>query len=490
VSEEKRRQLERLNEMVTSPLTVGGAETGLNLSDMYTHFENREEVLAVLQQRFPHELGGMEKLDPQPWFEKVANLHRPESYVSGYAGEVGELKAIDALKHLGIDATQFESKVHRANDLTSSHGVEYSVKSYDPQGLHKFVSLARHTPESTHYVVNEELYHNLKDSGDLASLDHGGIEIINGHFSHVDHVAQAHDVLERISTHQEVSDSVLNNIPIVACVVALASIGIGSYNYSKGFASRSEFAIDIAGTFGRIAAGSGGALAGSVAGAYVGSAAFPILGTLIGGTVGGILGSMGAREAARGAVAWVKWGYALEAFERLGRTYADGLPAGCVDAVTGEILKKRDIERFVKEEKTRAPRFQRELDPHDSTPPTVAAVLWQRSTERAEMSLPKITEAGAKTSDGLLDLCVDSAVARYPRQQRSARESAYKMFGSFLVEVPLLRASLPPDERAQLNPALEEIEKNPNHPFKAHKDKADILAAVAMKALVGGGSAT
>ena len=38
-------------------ITIGGAETGLNLADMYTHYENRDEVLSVLQQRFPHELG-------------------------------------------------------------------------------------------------------------------------------------------------------------------------------------------------------------------------------------------------------------------------------------------------------------------------------------------------------------------------------------------------------------------------------------------------
>ena len=56
--------------------------------------------------------------------------------------------------------------------------------------------------------------------------------------------------------------------------------------------------------------------------------------------------------------------------------------------------------------------------------------------------------------------------------------------------VRALRDALPPKLRSQLNPALEEIEKNPNHPFKANKDKGDILAAVAMKSLGNTGSAS
>jgi hypothetical protein len=269
-----------------------------------------------------------------------------------------------------------------------------------------------------------------------------------------------------------------------------ASMGLGTYKYAKGAASGNELAVDIAGTFTRIAVGSGGAAAGSAVGAAVGSAVFPLLGTMIGGTVGGIFGSMGAREVVRGAVSWVKWGLALEEFDRLGKAYSGGLPASCVEAVTTEILKRRDIGRFVMEEKGRTPRFKRELDASDPKPPTVAAVLWQRSTDRAAKSLPKLDEAGAKTSDALLDLCVDSAVSQYPRQRKSALEAAYKMFGSFLVEVPLLREALPPDVRARAIPTLEEIEKNPNHPFKANKNKGDILAAVAMKSLVTTGSAS
>jgi uncharacterized protein (UPF0147 family) len=50
--------------------------------------------------------------------------------------------------------------------------------------------------------------------------------------------------------------------------------------------------------------------------------------------------------------------------------------------------------------------------------------------------------------------------------------------------------ALPPDVRARAIPTLEEIEKNPNHPFKANKNKGDILAAVAMKSLVTTGSAS
>src|SRR5439155_14814832 len=130
--EQKQQQLDRLNEMVTSPLAVGGSETGLNLCDMYTQLKDRDQVLTVLQHRYPFELGDYGKLDPHPWFEKIASLDHPQNYASAYAGEVGELKAIETLERLGIHATQFESRVHEANDLVDSRGVEYSVKSYSP----------------------------------------------------------------------------------------------------------------------------------------------------------------------------------------------------------------------------------------------------------------------------------------------------------------------------------------------------------------------
>src|SRR5439155_22732214 len=112
--------------------------------------------------------------------DKISSLQHPESYVSGYAGEVGELKAIQALERLGIHAEQFESRVHKANDLVSSGGVEYSVKSYHADRIHEFLNVVHHTPESTHYVVNEELYHRLRDSGELTLLQHDGINVIDG----------------------------------------------------------------------------------------------------------------------------------------------------------------------------------------------------------------------------------------------------------------------------------------------------------------------
>src|SRR5436190_1801494 len=141
--------------------------------------------------------------------------------------------------------------------------------SYDADRIHEFLNVVHHTPESTHYVVNEELYHRLQDSGELTLLEHDGINVIDGSFSHTDAVNRGHDVLEAIGTHHDVHDHVLQHVPVVTGVIALASIGVNTYKYVNGASSGHELAADIAGTFTRIAAGSGGMAAGSAAGAAI-----------------------------------------------------------------------------------------------------------------------------------------------------------------------------------------------------------------------------
>lgn len=486
---DKEELLQRLHTAVTSPLTIGGLATSFNLSDIYTHFSNREEVLGVLQDRFPHALAEMPSLDAQAWYEKISSLQRPRSYVSAYAGEVGEREAIAALEDLGIEATQFSSLTHRANDLIDSDGIEYSVKSYDPDRAAAFVSLARRTPESQDYVVNQELYEKLEGSGRVAELRAEGIDILDGGFSHADHTGQAADVLERIGTQQDVTDSVLDDVPVVACIVGIASAASLGHRYLNGRASTQEVAMDLLGTCARFAAGSGGAMGGGAIGAAAGSAVLPILGTIIGGTIGGLLGSLGAREFVRGAVEWAKWGTTLEVFNELGERYRNEAPPACIDAVATSVFQRPRIVEFVEVESPRRSRFHRELDPGDPTPPTPAAVLWGSALARAESALPRIDDAAKRSFDALRDLCIKTALARFPRQKQSARSTAIALYGSFLVEVPFLQLAIPSQQSARMAAALEELKRNPNHPYRSEKPKLDIMRALALQMLIEGGPA-
>lgn len=481
---DKEELLRRLHAAVTSPLTVGGLETQFNLSDMYTNFQNRQEVLAVLQDRYPHALAEMPALDAQSWFEKISSLQHHQSYVSAYAGQVGEDKAIPALEALGKEAWKFSSLTHQANDLHDSDGIEWSVKSYKPDGSGSFLSIVRHTPESQHYVVNEELYAELEHSGKIADLKLQGVEVINGHFSHLSHSDQASDVLERISAHQDVHDSIWNNVPVVACIVGIASAGVIGHRYLSGASSRHEVAMDLLGTCARFAAGTGGAASGTAVGATIGTAVLPILGTIIGGTIGGLLGSFGARELVRDAVARSKWGTALDAFSEVGARYRDGLPPTCIDAIATTVFHRPGIATFVQLEKPRIEQFERELDLSDPTPPSPAAVLWETSLTRAEAALPKIDDASNQSAETLIDLCVKEGVARFPRQRESARAAAFSLYGSFLVETPFLRNALPNGESVALQAALQELQSNPNHPYRLANAKADILAALALRMLI------
>jgi hypothetical protein len=369
--------------------------------------------------------------------------------------------------------------------LVDTHGAEYSVKSYNPDGAGSFLSLVRETSDSHHYVVNEELYARLEHSGKLADLP-DGVDVINGHFSHVESADRATDVLERVGTHRDVADSVLNDVPIVACIVGIASAGILGHKYLAGKSSKHEVAMDLLGTCARFAAGSSGAAGGGAIGAAVGSAVLPILGTIVGGTIGGLLGSLGAREIVRDAVARSKWGTALDAFATLGARYQNGLPQDCTDAIASEVFHRSDIACFVSEEQSRNATFHRELDPLDPTPPTLAAVLWDSSLARARAALPKLDAASRRTSDLLIDICVKEGVARFPRQRQSARNAACALYGSFLVEVPYVRSALPHSDTAIVSAALVELHANPNHPYRVGTSKADLLTALAFRSLIKG----
>lgn len=482
-TDEKSATLDKLNALATDPLTVGGAATGLNLADMFVHFRNREEVLSVLQVRFPHALGELDRLDPQPWFDKIVALQRPQTYVSAYAGEAGEKAAITALDKLGIQAEQFSSRTHQANDLFDTDGIEYSVKSYTPEGASSFASLARRTEESDHYIVNDELYDRLQENGQLEALSERGISVLDGDFSHIENSDRAAEVVQRIRDQEDVSDSVLNDIPIVATIVGLASAGIVGNKYLTGKSSGQEAVVDLLGGAFRIVAGSGSAVAGSAAGAAVGSAVLPILGTIIGATLGGLAASAAAREIVRGTVEYAKWGLALEWFEQAAEQYRDGLPEVARSAVADTIYHRKELVEFLEAEEPRRVGYAAELDPNDPTPPTLAAVVWASAIDRARVALAKLDAATLRTSDSLLDLCVRYGVSRFPRQRESARRASLRLYGSFLTEIPVLRDALFQKHDPQLALVLAEIQESPNHPCRTDKPKTDILSAIALSAL-------
>jgi hypothetical protein len=215
---------------------------------------------------------------------------------------------------------------------------------------------------------------------------------------------------------------------------------------------------------------------------------FPLLGTLIGGTVGGLLGAAGAGAAVRAAADYVKWGGLIDAFERLGNTYADGLPAGCSASVRERIYREPQLRTLRDDELVVSDRFASELDPDHPSAPSFAAVLWDTSRERIAATLGNLPRAAARLSGSLVGSCIDYGIQRWPRQRHSARTAALRMYGSFLVETETLRLGLGQRDRSILAPILSELTKKPNHPFKTEVPKEQVLTALALRDLAEVGS--
>ncbi|HIE85220.1 MAG TPA: DUF456 domain-containing protein, partial [Dehalococcoidia bacterium] len=226
------------------------------------------------------------------WFEKLASLKSEQAYVSAFAGQFGEDKAVEALKDLGIDAKPYDSLVHQDNDLVGLDGTAYSVKSYASES--DFMQVVGEHPDSANYVINADLYLKLEDSGNLGTLNDSGVSIINGGWDHSDAVATAQERLGAITgdINDELYDGIVDEIPFWAGIVLLCNLGADLSKYSNNRISQAGLMTNIAINSGKLATAGVGAATGGAIGAGIGSAIFPLVGTLIGAVIGTFTGAV------------------------------------------------------------------------------------------------------------------------------------------------------------------------------------------------------
>jgi hypothetical protein len=305
-------------------LAIGTGLGVMSLYDIYCAYSDHSKVFEVIEQRFPNKMGDADSID---WLNKATALSRNgdssvRNYISNYAGEQGEMKAAVKLEMMGYsDVEQFESKTHANDDLRAinSNGdeIHFSVKSY--ADVVNFKQVVSAHPESSHYVVNSEIYEKLESSGDLASYSDQGIEIIDGGFSHAEHVMEGTQAMESMAEAADVQD----DIPFLA----IGFFGIKTFNnvadFGKGQQSLSELGVNVIGDTAGISVRAVGAKVGAEVGAGVGSLFLPGVGTVAGGIAGAVAGALTASGFVEGIKEKFKWGKIIDCIDHYGDKYID-----------------------------------------------------------------------------------------------------------------------------------------------------------------------
>ncbi|GJQ61081.1 MAG: hypothetical protein SCALA702_01340 [Melioribacteraceae bacterium] len=480
--EEKQKRINEIRELINSPLSASSAYAGLNMCDIYLNIQDRNYVLSTLQERFPHATGDLQ--NAEEWADKLASLKSNKAYISGFAGQVGEEKAMETLNNMGYKTKFFKSLTNKDNDLESiDGGPDWSVKSY--KDLNNFKQIIKEHPSSDHYVINSELFEELKISGELEAYSNKGITIIDGNFSHTENVELATERLNSITgdISDEIGDGLMDDIPIVAGIVTLANIGINIHKYYEGRATKEEAYKDVIRGIGKISAATGGAAAGTAIGASIGSAIFPLAGTLIGGGVGAFIGSMGVREIVDNIAMKWKWGNSLAAYKYFSSKYQSEWDS----IIKRNILNKFYLYNSVKDnlsiEKKRFDNYAKQLDLGDSENPTIMAVIIHETIKRLKRTLVIAQNASENIQEELMNVCIESGLSKFPRERDKSKYFAELMYGAIIAENSnwLIRPN--PKEKELFEKMCDELKKAPNNPFKFKQSKEEIFKAIAISTL-------
>ncbi|MBU1102001.1 MAG: hypothetical protein KKA84_16515 [Bacteroidetes bacterium] len=479
---EKQMQIEKIRKLINSPLSASSAYAGLNMCDIYLNTQNRDYVISTLQERFPHATGDLSSAEE--WAEKLATLKSNQTYISGFAGQVGEHKAQETLEAMGYETKFFDSLTNKDNDLQGiDGGPDWSVKSYND--LNNFKQIIEDHPNSSHYVINSEIFEKLQENGDLEAYKDAGITIIDGNFSHSENVELAAERLNSMTGDiaDEIGDGIMDDIPIVAGIVMLSNIGINVHKYYKGYVSKEEAYKDVLRGVAKITAASGGAAAGTAIGASIGSAIFPLAGTLIGGGVGAFIGSMGVREIVDNIAMKWKWGYSLEAYEYFASQYSDNWSSAIKNAILDRYYHYSSIKYNLALEEKRFYNYSNQISISDPTPPTISAVIIDETIHRLKRTISVIKTASEKVQEELINVCIEMGLSKFPREREKSKDFAQLMYGAIIAENSNWLLSMNIKEKELYKNMCSELRNSPNNPFSFKLTKEKIFEAISISTL-------
>ena len=485
-------QVERLISETVKPEKIKYAEflgipagsAGLSIYNVYAATNNHDEVLAALSYRFNNKLAGVDH--PFEWLnyllqKTILGEEAVKGVVKNIKGHLGEEQAVAFLNSLpemqarGISAELFKSRSHPDNDIIFKDrdgnvvdpsidffkNSEVSVKTFSNES--DFLRAVRKS-DADQYLVNNELYNQLEQSGKLQELNDSGITVRNGKWSIEEFKNMSNDTFEDFADAGDAA----SDVPLVAFLF-MSYRTFGNYKkYHHGNITKEEFGSDLIVDATRATTAGIGGLAGGKAGMIAGSMIAPGIGTFIGGGVGMVAGALGSSFLFKIFKDWFKYrklkAYLSDLADYYYAIYIRSKDLDQKSFIVDQMAEKyfgiENTSSAIKEERRLMANYSDEHDLYasekDYIQPTVMGALAKKHLMRLDAHYQAARYSCKQVFSSLWLFCKE-------KMEHDA-DKAKLLFASIIADFDLTKQSSLP----AFNNYVGELKKYPNNPYRVY----------------------
>jgi len=468
---------------IIDSLALGIGSSGLNLLDIYASVEDHETVVETLAQRFPDEIKDFSSLD---WFKKVSELNANDSmasYISAFKGQAAENISLEFLQEQGYEnARPFSSLTHANDDVVAElNGEEISLSVKNGSVDYIKGSISDH-PMSTNYIVNEESYNEMLNSGDIDEYADEGITILNGGYSVDELTEQGQEALEDIFD----AGDILDVIPWIALAIFGVKTVKNVKQYKSCNQSKYEFGVNVAVDAGRVAAGGLMAAGGAQIGTALGTMVAPGIGSIVGAGIGVVVGALAGGQLFNKIKERLKWGAIIDALDHFGEKYGFKYSSQIESNIKNELFNYNDIKNNINKEQKLVNKYEKEMNPFSIKKPSLESVMvyehinnLEKSKKRIDTVTRKAAAKVRKFTDNIVFKGKENETKSNKMQKVSRRIATDILLGNRWL---FNKESLSDDDKKILREFDEKVLLAPNHPYSLNADPIEVFKGIIYKA--------
>ena len=468
---------------IIDSLALGIGSSGLNLLDIYASVEDHETVVETLAQRFPDAIKDFSSLD---WFKKVSELDANDSmasYISAFKGQAAENISLEFLQEQGYENARLFSSLTHANDdvVAELNGEEISLSVKNGSVDYIKDSISEH-PLSTNYIVNEEAYDEMLNSGDIDEYAEEGITILNGGYSVDELTEQGQEALEDIFD----AGDILDDIPWIALAIFGVKTVKNVKQYKSCNQSKYEFGVNLAVDAGRVAAGGLMAAGGAQVGTALGTMVAPGIGSIVGAGIGVVVGALVGGQLFNKIKERLKWGAIIDALDHFGEKYGFKYSSQIESNIKNELFNYNDIKNNINKEQRLVNKYEKETNPFSIKKPSLESVMvyehinnLEKSKKRIDAVTRKAAAEVRKFTDNIVFKGKENETKSNKMQKVSRRIATDILLGNRWL---FNKESLSDDDKKILREFDEKVLLAPNHPYSLNADPIEVFKGIIYKA--------
>lgn len=476
----KQKHIDKIKKLINTPLDdyknielkeasiLGAGTMGLSFLDIYSSIDKHEEVLNVLEERFPIELSKFNSID---WFNKISELidkgeNAKNSYISAFKGQQAENLALELLRERGLKAELFEELNHPNDDIriVLSDGTEESISIKCGSSDYIKQSIESH-PESNKYIINTEAYEEFDNEGLIEYYNNKGISIENGMYYDEDLSNQAINAIDDIG-----DNDIADNIPFISIGILLIKSGINICKYNKNEQTKYELKINLAVDSARAVTGGTLAVAGAKTFGTIGGYISPGLGNIIGGGIGTIVGGFVGGKMFNFIKDRFKWGDIIDSIEYYGEKYKNNISENmkfnmCIEFFDIDIIS---VQKKINDEMRITKNYKKSLNPYSMEKISVSTVLSMEYISKLDRQVKKMNETIKQTQEDIYKAINHIIEESEITNSKKKKKITFRYFGEIILSNSWMldNENLNGYEKNLLNKYKNKIEVAENHPYR------------------------